>query len=270
MMILGNIVYAPVDLGVTSVEALANPYHPNLTNIKYNTLMQTPLFANVIFDTHFDNRSRGGRLLVFLAKTAFEKNIRAKAIACNESTAVCIDENNIAVIFGDAPEVPEYAYFLEVNCEENWKPISMSENVKVQWSTSNGNAVIVQRLKGSKQGSNKFDLNTWKSISDSDNEYWQINDGVVQKTSTTFTGCSLKLSSISKSSINPVFVYPNPADSVVYFPQSEIAALFTTDGIQIITDKNVHKLDISSCKSDEYILNLTINGVMKSIVLIKN
>ena len=151
-----------------------------------------------------------------------------------------------------------------------WKPISIAENVKVQWTTSNGNAVIVQKLKGNKQGSNKFDLNTWKSITDSDNEYWQINNGVVQKTSTTFTGCSLKLSSVSETSINPVVVYPNPADSVVYFPKAEIAELFTTDGIKIITSKNVQKLDISFCKSGEYILNLTINGALKSFVLIKN
>jgi len=84
MMILGNLVYAPVGPGVTSTEALGNPYHPNLLNIEYNTFMETAIFANTIFDTHFDDRSRDGRLLVFLAKAAFERNIRARAIACNE------------------------------------------------------------------------------------------------------------------------------------------------------------------------------------------
>ena len=269
MMILGNLVYAPLGSGVTSAEALANPYHPNLNNIKYNTFLQTSVFANTIFDSHFDNRSRSGRLMVFLAKAAFERNIRAKAIACNESTVVCIDENNIATVFGDTPQYPEYAYFMEVNCEDDWKPVSLTENVKAHWTTNNGNAVIVQRLKGTKDGNAKFDLNTWKAINDFDADYWQVNDGILQKKITTFTDCSLIPSSLSDENQKSVVIYPNPTDSVVYFPFAEIAELFSTDGKIIMSNKSVQSLDISACKSGEYTLSLTINKTVKSFLVVK-
>ncbi len=269
MMILGNLVYAPVGSGVTSAEALSNPYHPNLLNIKYNTFLETPLFANTIFDTHFDDRSRGGRLLVFLAKTAFEKNIRPRAIACNESTAVCIDENNIAIVFGDTPQYPEYAYFLEVSCEDDWKPASLTEGVKVQWTTSHGNAVITQRIKGNKTGSAKFDLNTWKSLGDSDDQYWQINNGIVQKTSTENIGCRLIPSSVYDSDHKPMLIFPNPTDSVVYFPKAESVELIAINGTKLFAVKNVSQIDVSFCKSGDYVLKLTIDGVTNSYVLTK-
>lgn len=270
MMILGNLVYAPLGSGVTSSEALSNPYHPNLNNIKYNAFLQTPIFSNTIFDSHFDDRSRDGRLMVFLAKAAFERNIRARAIACNESTAVCIDENNIAIVFGDTPQYPEYAYFMEVNCEEDWKPTLLAEDVKAHWITNQGNAVIVQRLKGTKIGNAKFDLNTWKAINDSDASYWQINDGQIQKKVTTFTNCSLISSNIDDENENQLSIYPNPTDSVVYFPFAELAELYSMDGKMIISNKNVSEMDINFCNSGKYVLNLTINKNIKSFEVIKN
>jgi len=269
MMILGNLVYAPVGPGVTSTEALGNPYHPNLLNIEYNTFMETGIFANTIFDTHFDDRSRDGRLLVFLAKAAFERNIRARAIACNESTAVCIDENNKAIVFGNTPQYPEYAYFLEVNCEDDWKPDSLTDGMNVHWSTSNGNTVISQRIKGDKTGIAKFDLNTWKAIEDSDDQYWQINNGVVQKIPTENIECRLIPSSNDDSNNHTTFVFPNPTDSIVYFPKAEFVELITIDGIKLHACKNVSQIDVSFCKTGEYVLKLTIDGVTISNILIK-
>ncbi len=269
MMILGNLFYAPVGSGVTSAEALGNPYHPNLVNIRYNTLMETPLFTNTIFDSHFDNRSRGGRLLVFLAKAAFERNIRARAIACNESTAVCIDENNIAIVFGNSPEYAEYAYFLEVNCEVDWKPKTLAEGVKVQWTTNNGNTVIAQKLKGTKTGSTKFDLNTWEALDASENEYWQVKNGVVQKTLASNITCSLIPSSVGESADKAILIFPNPTDSIVYFPEAELAELLSVDGIKLIAHKNINQIDVSSYKSGEYILKLIINGSTNSFILTK-
>jgi len=269
MMILGNLVYAPVGPGVTSAEALNNPYHPNLVNIRYNTFMETPLFSNTIFDSHFDDRSRGGRLLVFLAKAAFERNIRARAIACNESTAVCIDENNIAIVFGNTPQYPEYAYFLEVNCEDIWKPTSLVDGVKVHWTTNNGNAVITQRLKGTKTGNAKFDLNTWKALGESDDQNWQINNGVVQKKSTENIECRLIPSSVYDLENKSILIFPNPTDSVVHFPKAELVELITIDGTQLLIDKNVSDIDVSFCKSGQYILKITIEGITKSYILTK-
>jgi len=158
---------------------------------------------------------------------------------------------------------------MEVNCEDDWKPVSLTENVKAHWTTNNGNAVIVQRLKGTKDGNAKFDLNTWKAINDFDADYWQVNDGILQKKITTFTDCSLIPSSLSDENQKSVVIYPNPTDSVVYFPFAEIAELFSTDGKIIMSNKSVQSLDISACKSGEYTLSLTINKTVKSFLVVK-
>ena len=172
-------------------------------------------------------------------------------------------------MFGNTPQYPEYAYFLEVNCEDDWKPDSLTDGMNVHWSTSNGNTVISQRIKGDKTGIAKFDLNTWKAIEDSDDQYWQINNGVVQKIPTENIECRLIPSSNDDSNNHTTFVFPNPTDSIVYFPKAEYVELITIDGIKLHACKNVSQIDVSFCKPGEYVLKLTIDGVTISNILIK-
>ncbi|MFZ1749155.1 MAG: cyanophycinase, partial [Saprospiraceae bacterium] len=86
MMILGGVVYAPVGDGVKSEEALADPYHSKIEDIRYGAFGASSIFDQMIFDSHFDNRNRSGRLMTFLARAAKDKSTRLRAIACNEST----------------------------------------------------------------------------------------------------------------------------------------------------------------------------------------
>ncbi len=248
MMILGNIIYAPTGNGVTSDEALSNPYHANMAEMRYGTFLRIPAFEKVVFDTHFDNRTRSGRLLTFMARAAKDTGNRVKAIACNESTAVCIDENNNAVVFGDSPKYTDYAYFLEVNCEYDWEPQTVSSSQRLHWVKPNENAVVVQRLDGTKDGTVKFDLRNWKAISNVTLEKWQANNGILEKKSGLNSNCRTDISSsLTTVQYNPQ-VYPNPAMEKIYFDEADTAFLSTFDG------KVVHKcLNCSSIAIGQYI-----------------
>ena len=263
MLILGSIVYAPTGSGVTSTEALADPFHPNMSEMEYNTFMQAPVFKNMVFDTHFDDRNRAGRLMVFLARSAQDRNIRARAIACNESTVVCIDENNIASIFGDSPSYPDFAYFCEVNCEDSWRPLIIEISKPLHWTTLNNNAVIVQKLKGTKTASAKFNLNTWKFVTEGDIEYWQVENGILNKTNATFSGCRFFLSGIKDADIIVPDLYPNPSEYMVNFSYSDKAILYSSDGLNLSNCTNCKQIDVSKFASGNYLLVLS-NGDVRS------
>ena len=65
--IQGEFIYTAMsDSGITSVEALSNPYDPTLTLGR--NFIQNPLLANVITDSHFCVRDRMGRSITFGAR----------------------------------------------------------------------------------------------------------------------------------------------------------------------------------------------------------
>ncbi len=101
MAILGGLVYRneptyPSSLG--SATYLANAMHPGMTFIK--DLIKIPGLENTIMDTHFYERSREGRMLVFLGRLATDLNgtdrawvpdgSKVRGIASDESTFTII------------------------------------------------------------------------------------------------------------------------------------------------------------------------------------
>jgi len=57
---------APDDDGLTSKQALANPYFSRVTVRR--DFLEIPLLRNTLTDSHFAKRDRMGRTLVFLAR----------------------------------------------------------------------------------------------------------------------------------------------------------------------------------------------------------
>ena len=155
MAILGEYYFSAQNGTITSDEALNNPYHQNLT-VDNEVFITNPLLTNIITDTHFDNPDRKGRLCVFLAKLVKNHQLKPKAIACNEYTAVCIDSFGIASVFGDYPNYEEFAYFIEVNCElDTFEPEIFESNTPLTWNFDSS-ALKVLKIAGTNEGSQKF------------------------------------------------------------------------------------------------------------------
>jgi cyanophycinase-like exopeptidase len=155
MAVLFGLAYIPFDQGVTSAEALGDPFHGHMNSIKQD-FFTTPFLATTLGDTHWSERNRCGRTIAFLARIITDGLApmpSARAIACDERTAVCIDGNGWAVVFGNSG-ADDFAYFL--SCR-SW-PDRCLPGQSLHWL----NAVSIWKLKGTGVGVNGFDLQNWQ------------------------------------------------------------------------------------------------------------
>ncbi|RYZ62787.1 MAG: cyanophycinase, partial [Chitinophagaceae bacterium] len=97
--IMGGLYYSGENGSVVSADALKDPFHPNIT-LYNNDFLKAPFLQNVITDQHYLARTREGRSVVFMARIFKEWNLPVKAIAVDERTAVCIDSEGKAKVFG--------------------------------------------------------------------------------------------------------------------------------------------------------------------------
>lgn len=155
MAILSGLAYIPLNQGVTSAEALGDPFHANMNSIKKD-FFSIPFLANTINDTHWSERDRCGRTIAFLARIITDNLATlqsVRAIACDERTAVCIDGDGLAVVFGRSA-ADDYAYFF--SCQS--RPDRCQDEEPLHWS----NATAVWQLKGNEMGDQAFDLTRWQ------------------------------------------------------------------------------------------------------------
>ena len=167
--ILGSSYFAALNGTVTSAEALANPYNPLIT-LGHDDFLNIPFLTNTITDQHYTQRGREGRLVTFMARM-FNDGITTnpKGIAVDEQTAVCIDQNGNAQVFGN-----NNAFFLQKTTRG---PETCLSGTPLTWNQSN-QAIHVYRIKGSTNGAGSFDLNYKINPSGGDWLYYYVINGV--------------------------------------------------------------------------------------------
>lgn len=172
MAVLSQICYSAggsTQGNLTSTAALADAGGDNITLVK--DFMKIPMLASVVTDTHFSERDRMGRLVTFMARAATDLNLKMRGIACDENTAVCVDEQGNAKVFGNK------AFFLK---QQNEAPEVCEKGRPLTWNRSN-KAILCDEIQGSNSPSVKFDINTWTST-DAKQYYLSLTDGVLNKT----------------------------------------------------------------------------------------
>lgn len=180
MAIQGKYYFSAENGTVTSTTASSNPYANNVT-VDSTSFIQNEILQNVITDTHFDNPDRKGRLVSFLSRIYNDYGVSGYAIACDEYTAVCIDTNGQARVFGDYPSYDDNAYFVQVNCEIPIPaPETCSPGSALTWDL-NGQAIKAFQIKGDATGSKQFNLNTWETTSLGTWYNWSAVNGVFQE-----------------------------------------------------------------------------------------
>ncbi|GAB5562949.1 MAG: hypothetical protein Wins2KO_00120 [Winogradskyella sp.] len=98
MAILGHAYFSAENGTVTNAQALSNPYHNRMT-LGYNDFLDISFLEHAITDTHYDDPDRRARHTTFLARYATDNSSRAFGIACNEYTAVCVDQDGKAKVY---------------------------------------------------------------------------------------------------------------------------------------------------------------------------
>jgi len=249
---------------VNSATALANPFHPNIT-VDSTSFIRNNFLQNVITDTHFDNPDRKGRLTSFLARIYTDYGVFAKAIACDEYTAVCIDNNGIAKVFGGFPSYDDNAYFIQTNCELPFQaPEVCVANTPLTWNLSS-QALKVYRIKGNSTANNSFDLTNWQNASGGQWFNWSVNNGVFSEQIGNPINCNLV--SIYNSAENQFVAFPNPTADKLYLKKLENyftdcnVEVYNSLGIKIVvpvlqTSTELVELDFSALPAGFYFIKM--------------
>jgi cyanophycinase-like exopeptidase len=250
MAILGKYYFSAKNGTVNSSEALNNPYDSRVT-VDSASFLQVNYMQDIVTDSHYDDPDRKGRHLVFLARILTDYGLAAKGIACNEYTAVCIDENGLARVYGDYPNYPETAFFLQTNCETTEiAPESCSPSNPLDWNL-NGAAIRVYKVNGTNNGANTFDLNDWKTGNGGTWESWYVDNGILHETPGTQIDCSA-LAVHDKKPSSLVKIHPNPFKDIFYIEsESEILELTIVDmkGKSLMFQHNFQSSEVSVDKT---------------------
>ncbi len=175
MAILGSSYFTAENGTVYSSEAIENPYNSYMT-FGHNDFLEVPLLENTITDTHFSEREREGRLVTFMARMNESLQTRTYGIACDEYTAVCIDSTGLGAVYGEWPEYEDYAFFVQMNCEEGNTPELMQQGIPFIWNFNQA-ATKVYKVGGTTNGENYLNLNDWETGNGGEWLHWSVNNG---------------------------------------------------------------------------------------------
>jgi len=211
MAILGGFYFSAENGTVTSSQALSNPYRTDVT-VDSTSFIPTDYLTDVITDTHYDDPDRKGRHVVFLSRILTDYGVAAKGIACDEYTAVCIDSEGLARVYGEYPDSDDNAYFIQTNCElEDVNPEDCSPGNALNWNLGNA-ALKVHKVKGTYAGANTLDLNDWNTGVGGEWEDWYVDNGELNELAGDQPLCS-SISVEEKDNTIEINIYPNPTDS---------------------------------------------------------
>lgn len=268
MAIQGKYYYTAQNGTVTSVTALGNPF-VNTVTVDSTKFIKNNILSNLITDTHFDNPDRRGRLVTFLARIFTDYGILGKAIACDEYTAVCIDNTGIAKVFGGYPTYNDYAYFIQTNCElSSQSPENCSIGEPLTWNLS-GSALRVYRINGEPTGNQTFNLNDWKTGVGGQWLSWSVNNGSFLEQTGNPINCSGV--SVTENYYPAIDIFPNPNQGRVFltinevdFFQSEVN-VYNTLGKLVYVSRNESpgrkiELDLSHLSRGVYFLVIKSNN----------
>ena len=256
MAIMGGYYFTAQNGTVTSNEALFNPYNESVT-VDNTPFLEVNYLSNVITDQHYDDPDRKGRHIVFMSRILTDYGTPVFGIACDEYTAVCIDFNGNARVFGEYPNYDDNAYFLQVNCEvpENYPEVSLP-NIPLVWNANN-QAIKVYNVKGTVSGENSFNISSWNLGSGGEWQEWYILNGQLFESQSNEIECQ----PMSNAELKSLYIKlsPNPSSKYinVNIDSALEAVVFDLLGKELLRENITGRVDISSLEKGTYILDLS-------------
>ena len=171
--ILGELYYSGEVGSAVSDSVLANPYHASVTLYK-NDFLHISCLKNLLTDQHFITRSRQGRLVVFMSRIIKDWKIYPNAIAADERTAVCIDEQGEAKVLGTGK-----AYFIQSSADK--VPEVCEADKPLQWNLSH-KALKVYEIQGLPVGTGSFDVTNFNVTKATGGRWvnWWVENGILK------------------------------------------------------------------------------------------
>lgn len=251
LAIMGSSYFSAEFGSIESAATLLNPYHPAL-KLGYNDFLKVPFMEDVITDSHFAQRNRQGRFSVFLARFATDNNRRSFGIACDEDTAITVDGNGKASIYG-----PGSAYFLQANCTTSYAPEVIVKFQPLTWNRG-GESLKVYKVPGTTTGTNYFDLSDWQTGNGGIWQNWSVDAGVLTMAAGTNPMCE-RLSTPEFENFT-LTIHPNPVSDNIYIKSKtpvKSVKVYNILGKEFSSSlSNGNTIDVSSLSSGLYILKL--------------
>ena len=171
--ILGQLYYSGEDGSAVSDSVLANPYHP-LVRLYKNDFLHISYLDNLITDQHYITRHRQGRQVVFMSRIISDWKIFPKAIAADERTAVCIDEDGVAQVFGSSK-----AYFIQSSAGKF--PELCEAGKPLMW-VAGRKALKVYEVQASAEGNGSFNVPDFDPAKARGGNWywWWVENGVLK------------------------------------------------------------------------------------------
>lgn len=267
MAILGEAVFTAEEGTVWSSEALSNPYHWRMKLEK--DFLDVPFMTHTVTDSHYnrihdDGMNRHGRHVCFMARMITDWEMDARGIAANEYTAIAVDENGQARVFGN-PDYDDYACFLQ---KHGGPPETCVSGEALHWKQDE-EAILAYKVKGDFEGSGWFDIDSWEEGEGGEWHYWYVAEGeLFVKEADGITGMPLP-------ETEPTYLklYPNPADDFLRLElnhaglpgvaQSVNIELLSASGHRMINEKRKYTpgetmtLDVSHLPAGAYVIRQT-------------
>ena len=239
MAIQGEYYFDAQNGTISSQTALNNPFDQNVT--LDNNFLENDYLTNLITDTHFDSPDRKGRISTFLARLVNDNQERFFAIACEEYTAVCIENNGIATVYGGYPEYDDKVYFIQTNCEGYGYPEVIEAGQPLTY-TNNQKALHVLEMQATTTGTARFDLTDWVTSNGGNWQNWYVSNGQLFETSGQAPNCTL---SSSKPSNQTTLNY-SVSESHLFFNQTcDEIIFYSTDGKVLRRSTQTNQISIS-------------------------
>lgn len=244
---------------ITTTQALNDPFHA-LMKLGNNDFLSNPATQQIITDTHYDNPDRRGRHTAFLARLITDFGAPFYGIGVEEYTAVCIDENKMAHVFGSYPDYDDYAYFLQANCVEPAGPEVCVDGEKLTWDRDNA-ALKVIKIGGNNDGTGFVDLTDWKSVGGEDYtwENWWVDNGSFQVTlNTTAIDCDVEIA-INNNAVDDMCIIIDLQEQLLTIlgdvDFANIAIRNINGSVIYQTSSNKKTINIASFPSGTYLLS---------------
>lgn len=263
MAIQGEYYFDAENGTISSQTALNNPFDQNLT--LDTDFIENDYLDNLITDTHFDNPDRKGRLATFLARLVSENQERFFAIACEEYTAVCIENNGVAHVYGEHPQYDDKVYFIQSNCEGIGYPEIIQLGVPLTFN-NNQRAFHVLEMEATPTGLNTFDLNDWISHTGGNWKNWYVINGELFETSGSSPDCTL--GKIENKALQLDFV--TTPNYLLFEGTFDEITLYSSNGQAVKKNSKSSRISVSNLEKGLYILIVTNNEQTNTVKWIKN
>jgi hypothetical protein len=254
MAIQGYVYYDGVT-NVLSQDVLMNPYASG-TGLHFNDFLHNPFLQKTICDTHFNIKGgttsngitgRQGRLMTFLSRMISDSSMSdVKGIACEEKTAVCIDEFGIGMVVGI-----NKAYFLRQWCAApetciTGNPLTWTNGAKIYVINGPGTYTAIPTVAKS------VDLTNWATLQGGNYEYWTVNSGVLTIGQTTGTPVICNPAGVEYfNDVDKISIYPNPTSGQFAISLSgQNATITVTDLLGQLIIKKQTTQNITNLKFD--------------------